>query len=319
LNGILNINKPPGITSFQTVAAVRRAAGACKAGHTGTLDPDAEGVLPICLGRATRISEYLMETSKTYRADIKLGVSTDTYDLSGQITATGDATGITRTAIVAALADFQGDIKQVPPMYSALKQNGRPLYRLAREGVSVARSARDITIYRLDIIAWEPPLLTLELDCSKGTYIRSLAHDLGETLGCGAVMANLTRRRCGSLDIADAHTLEEVAEAGQRQHLEDLLLPMDSILGHLPALNLNAAQSTAFGYGQLIPIAEITDLPDNLAATGIRVYNENKAFIGIGRPDSDDALMLKPQKVFVTSPPRPIGQIGEFEGLAPQE
>jgi tRNA pseudouridine55 synthase len=306
LNGILNVNKPPGITSFQAVATVRHAAGQCKTGHTGTLDPDATGVLPICLGKATRISEYLMDTSKTYRTDIKFGVSTDTYDLSGQVIATGDVTGITIEQINKALASFRGDIKQVPPMYSALKLNGRPLYRMAREGVSVARTARDITIYRLDVIAWQPPLLTLELDCSKGTYIRSLAHDLGETLGCGAAMANLSRLRCGSLDIADALTLEEITEAGQQQHLEDLLLPMDSMLGHLPALHLNEAQTTTFGYGQLIPMTEITDLPANLSATGLRVYDENNTFIGIGRPDSDDELMLKPKKVFNPSPPRPI-------------
>lgn len=312
MNGILNVNKPPGITSFQAVAAVRRAAGARKAGHSGTLDPDAEGVLPVCLGQATRISEYLMETSKTYRAGIKFGVSTDTYDLSGQITATGDATGINRAAIARALDNFRGDIEQVPPMYSALKLNGRPLYRLAREGVSVTRPARHITIYRLDIVAWDPPLLTLELDCSKGTYIRSLAHDLGETLACGAVMANLTRQRCGSLDVDDAHTLEEIAEAGQRYNLEDWLLPMDSLLGHLPALDLNAAQAIAFGYGQLIPLAEIAELPAGLSAPGIRIYDEHKAFIGIGRTDNDDELVLKPKKVFVTSPPRPIGQSEEI-------
>ncbi len=307
MNGILNVNKPPGITSFQAVAAVRRAAGAYKAGHSGTLDPDAEGVLPVCLGQATRVSEYLMETSKTYRAGIKLGVSTDTYDLGGQITATGDATGVNLAAIARALDNFRGDIKQVPPMYSALKLNGRPLYRLAREGVSVSRPARHISIYRLDIITWEPPLLTLELDCSKGTYIRSLAHDLGEALGCGAVMATLIRLRCGSLDITGAHTLEEVAEAGLRHNLADLLLPMDSLLGHLPAINLNAAQAVAFGYGQLIPFAEIAGLPADLSAPGTRVYDDGGVFVGIGRRDSDEELMLKPQKVFVTSPPQPIG------------
>lgn len=307
MDGILNINKPRGMTSFQVVAAVRRAAGMRKVGHGGTLDPDADGVLPVCLGQATRVSQYLLEGGKTYLAEIEFGISTDTYDLSGQVTARADAGAVTNERIEAACSGFRGVIAQTPPMYSALKHRGQPLYKLARRGITVARPAREVSIYRLEIKRWQPPRLTLEIDCGRGTYIRALAHDLGERLGCGAVLAGLSRLRCGPFRLADALAPDEIAAAGHKGQLHGLLHPADSVLKDWPSLTLNEAQATAFGYGQLIPIAEITGMPPGLdVGAAVRVYDDGVVFLGTGRLEGETEY-LKPLKVFRPSQPRPIG------------
>jgi len=186
VDGILNINKPRDRTSFSVVAMVRRLSGERRVGHAGTLDPAATGVLPVCLGQGTRVTEYLVDAAKTYRAQIELGVATDTYDASGKITEQGDPSGISREQVESALASFRGTIQQIPPMYSAVKHLGQPLYKLARSGIEVERKSRRAEIYRLEITDWQLPVVTIEVECSKGTYIRSLAYDLGRSLGCGA-------------------------------------------------------------------------------------------------------------------------------------
>lgn len=210
--GFVNVNKPHGVTSHDVVARTRRTLGLKKVGHAGTLDPMATGVLILCLGGATRLSEYVMDTTKRYRATVRLGVETDTYDAEGQVVAERDASGITRKDVQRLLPTFVGEIEQVPPMYSAIKQRGRKLYELARAGEVVEREARQITIHALELVDWSPPQVTLDVTCSAGTYIRSLAHDLGSALGIGASLAGLERTVSGSFTIDDSVGLDAFLE-----------------------------------------------------------------------------------------------------------
>lgn len=240
LNGILNINKPRGLTSFAVVAAVKRSCGERHAGHAGTLDPIATGVLPVCLGNSTRVVEYLMDTAKTYRTQIGLGRTTDTYDAEGVTLKTADASPVTRSQIEGVITCFRGEIQQVPPVYSALKQHGKPLYRYAREGTIVTPVSRTITIYTLDLLDWQPPVITLRISCSKGTYIRSLANDIGVKLGCGAYMMELVREKYGPFDIKDAVSLSQVDDACRTGTLESILYPVDAVLTNMPSIVLNA-------------------------------------------------------------------------------
>ena len=209
-NGVINIYKPAGITSHGVVSRVRRILGMKKVGHTGTLDPDADGVLPICVGKGTKLSEMLMNKDKTYVAVVKLGVATDTQDSSGNILEIREVTA-DKEAILDVIMGFVGQIEQVPPMYSAIKIGGRKLYELARQGLEVERKARNVTIYSIDVNNISNDSVTITVDCSKGTYIRTLCHDIGEKLGCGAHMEKLTRTRAGKFDIKDSVTLEELS------------------------------------------------------------------------------------------------------------
>jgi tRNA pseudouridine55 synthase len=206
--GFVNVNKPRGVTSHDVVARTRRTLGLKKVGHAGTLDPMATGTLILCLGGATRLSEYVMDTTKAYRATLRLGVETDTHDAEGQVVNVCDTSGISRADIERLLPTFIGKIEQVPPMYSAIKQHGRKLYQLARAGETVEREARRVTIHALELIDWSPPLVTLDVTCSAGTYIRSLAHDLGGALGVGASLDALERTASGSFTIEDAVDLD---------------------------------------------------------------------------------------------------------------
>jgi tRNA pseudouridine55 synthase len=212
VDGIINVLKPVGMTSADVVRWVRRWTKAEKAGHIGTLDPGAAGVLPICLGKATRLAEYHTEEGKTYRAEITLGITTDTQDAFGREVARM-LPDVSRSDFLGALAKFIGEIEQVPPMYSALKKNGKPLYAYARQGIDLAREKRKVVINRLDMIAWqdEPyPKALIDIDCSKGTYIRTLCQDIGTELGCGAHMSFLLRLRAGRFSLEEALTLEEI-------------------------------------------------------------------------------------------------------------
>ena len=293
MDGILNINKPAGITSYRAVAAVKRLSGEKRVGHAGTLDPDATGVLPVCLGRGTRVIEFLMNTAKTYRAVIELGVATDTYDASGNVTARADATGVTRDAVETALGGFRGKIQQTPPMYSALKHQGKPLYELARAGISIERQSRPVTIHRLELAGWEPPALTLEVECSKGTYIRSLAHDLGHILGCGAHLAALERTQCGIFGIGDAAGLEKVEKAFQSGNAESLLYPIDSVLQDMESIEVNAAEESAISMGQTLDRE-----PDDSGGRYRRAYAPNGRFVAILHRDKETGVW-RPKKVFV--------------------
>lgn len=248
MDGVLIIDKELGLTSNDVVRKVRRLLGLRRVGHCGTLDPLATGVLPVAVGRGTRLVEFLMEGEKTYRATLKLGESTATQDAEGDVLERRDWSGITEPAIVAVAATLVGPIAQIPPMYSALKRDGVPLYKLARQGVEVVREARAVTIFRLDVLAIDLPFVTIEVDCSKGTYIRTLAHDLGQLLGCGGHLTALRRTRNGRFGEAESITLtalEARIKAGGETPLFDLFAAMSGV----PCLPLtsSAAQKLSDG------------------------------------------------------------------------
>ncbi len=293
MDGILNVNKPPAMTSYGVVARVKRLTGERRAGHTGTLDPAASGVLPVCLGQATRVVEFLMDAAKTYRAVIELGISTDTYDASGNVTRRGDPSGIDIQHIEEALEAFCGSIRQVPPMFSALKHGGRPLYKLARAGVTVERKSRPVTVYRLELISFESPLVELEIECSKGTYIRSLAHDLGWGLGCGAHLRSLVRTRSGTFDIGNAVSLPDLEKAFRGGDWQRFLYPVDSVLEHLPRVALDEAGEASIKNGSSIALPAGTDTEKLL-----RAYSHDGRFLAVLRYLPDSALW-HPDKVFV--------------------
>ncbi len=252
LAGILNVDKPAGMTSHDVVDAIRRAAGQRKVGHAGTLDPMATGVLLVCLGQATRVAEYLMAGRKHYRATIVLGTSTDTYDVEGEIIASSGPTDFSRAEIEAALACFVGCIEQVPPMYSAIKRDGRPLYELARQGQTVEREPRRVEIDQIKLLDWTPPSFIVEVICSPGTYIRSLAHDLGQHLGSGAYLATLVRMASGQFTLEEAVSLDRLEEAFQHGQEDRYLLPLDEALLDWPAMIVGADDAQRVVLGQAI-------------------------------------------------------------------
>jgi tRNA pseudouridine55 synthase len=237
MNGILLIDKPQGMTSHDVVRRVRRLLRTRRVGHTGTLDPLATGVLPVAVGEATRIVQFLMEGDKTYRAVLKLGETTTTQDAEGEVLERRPADGITAEAVMAAARSFAGVIHQLPPMYSALKKDGVPLYRLARQGIEVERESREVRIDRLQVLDVDLPLVTLEVDCSKGTYVRTLCHDLGLALGTGAHLVALRRTRSGSFTEADCVTLEQLETDGTATPPH---LSVDEALRGMPALDIDA-------------------------------------------------------------------------------
>ena len=232
MNGIIIVNKEPGFTSHDVVAKLRGILHFKKIGHTGTLDPDAEGVLPVCVGKATKVCDLLTDRDKTYTAVVKLGVTTDTLDMTGEILSRA-AVSVTEDALRAVLREFTGELEQVPPMYSAIKVNGKRLYELARQGKEVERQARRVVIHRLILTESDLPEdeFTIEITCSKGTYIRALCRDIGERLGCGAAMKHLVRTRVGDFCLPDALTLTEIEERAKASPSggEELLMPVDSV------------------------------------------------------------------------------------------
>ena len=283
-SGILNVNKPVGMTSFAVVSLVRRLTGVRRVGHAGTLDPIADGVLPVCLGRATRIVEYLVSAPKAYHAGIRLGAATDTYDSEGTVVATGDPSGVTREEVEAVLAGFVGEIRQLPPLYSALKHQGRPLYEYARAGKTVPRQERTVTIYRLELRCFAPPTLEIELEVGRGAYVRSLAQDLGERLGCHAHLERLTRLRSGPFALEDAIGLDELREAAEQGTWKELLYPADYVLESWYAALLGEEHSLDLCRGQLVELAPVRPELLNLAPdTPCRAYSHEGEFLGILR------------------------------------
>ncbi len=283
VDGVLLLDKPIGLTSNDALQKARRLFSAAKGGHTGTLDPLATGLLPLCFGEATKFSADLLDADKTYVAELKLGVTTDSGDAEGQIIATV-AVDVEKDAIFKVLPQFVGDIAQVPPMHSALKRNGRPLYELARKGIEVEREARAVTIHAIELLAFSGDRVTLRVSCSKGTYIRVLAADIGAALGCGAHLVGLRRTRVGDLDLARSVTLAELEsmdEAGRAGRLQ----PVDALLHSLPLLNLDGAAAERFRHGNPV------DLAAGLAGK-IRVYVDDR-LIGVGEPGSDGRLWPK--------------------------
>lgn len=293
VSGILNIDKPSGITSHDVVARIRRSVRQRRVGHAGTLDPLATGVLVICLGMATRLAEYLTRHDKSYRATVHLGISTDTYDADGKPTSTHDGPLPDEAAVRAALPGFHGTIQQIPPIYSAIKLGGQPLHRRVRRGESVVPSPRQVVLQRITLVDWAPPTFSLEVNCSAGTYIRSLAHDLGAALGCGAHLSGLSRLRSGRFSLDEALPLLEfergVAEGSWQQHLR----PLDTALADLDALQLTADETAQIACGQAIE----GPLPRDGSVA--RAYARNGDFLAVVEYAADDGLW-HPRKVFTT-------------------
>ena len=320
-DGFLNLNKPRGLTSHDVVDRVRRLTGVRRVGHAGTLDPLAAGVLLVCVGRATRVSEYLMTGQKVYHARLRLGVATDTYDAEGQVVAEAEVE-VSRAQVEAALAQFRGRITQVPPVYSALKHKGTPLHRLARRGVDVERlsflKARQVDVFRLELTGWRPPECTLEVTCSPGTYVRALAHDLGQALGCGAHLTGLTRLASGDFRLDAAITLEEFAQASAEGRWPDLLYPIDAALTRFPALYLDTEAARRLCAGQAVEVGETSPSPvEACGGVGVEVDERNEA-AGLVRAYGPDRTFLalvaydpatrrwRPRKVFHTWRPEPV-------------
>ena len=295
LHGILVIDKEPGLTSHDVVARVRRITGERKVGHTGTLDPAATGVLPVCLGAATKVIEYLQDSSKTYYAEVVLGVATDTDDLEGRIVAEAPAPPLTEAELDRALEGFRGAIEQVPPMYAAIKVAGRKLYDLARAGETVERAPRVVRIDTLALLGWEPPVARLLIDCSKGTYIRALARDLGQALGCGASLHRLARLRTGPFYLDQALTLAELAEEFDVTPWPELALHPDEALLDWPAIVLDAAGVAAWRNGQPLRLGGQGGAPE-AAGERCRAYSVEGDWLGLARYDAERGAW-QPEKV----------------------
>jgi len=298
MDGILNINKPPGKTSFSIVALVRRLSGERRVGHAGTLDPMATGVLPVCLGQGTRVTEFLVAATKAYQAQIELGVTTDTYDASGKIIQRQDPSQISQSQFESALASFRGSIAQTPPMYSAVKHQGKRLYQLAREGVIVNRESREIRIDKLELMDWQPPFATIEVVCSKGTYIRSLANDLGEALGCGATLKELTRLRCGPFHIQDSVSVPRLEEAFRHGNWQSYSYPIDTVLQHLAAVMVNDNEAQIIKNGGSLVLEDYDSLAKPAPLNRCRAYNHDGRFLGILCFNSKKG-QWQPKKVFL--------------------
>ncbi len=274
VDGVLLLDKPAGMTSNAALQACKRLLNACKAGHTGSLDPIATGLLPLAFGEATKLSQFLLDADKRYRAVFHLGRATSTYDSEGEVTATRPVT-VGRAEVERVLARFTGEIEQIPPMYSAIKQGGKPLYKLARAGVEVARAPRRITVRELRLLALDGERLTVEISCSKGTYIRTLAHDVGEAMGCGAHVAELRRLAVGTLEVGAAVTFAAF-EAAAPAARAALLHAGDSLLTGLPAVRLTSLAAHYLCQGQAVTARH------GLAPGWVRLYEEERRFIGLG-------------------------------------
>ncbi|CAL1239948.1 tRNA pseudouridine(55) synthase TruB [Candidatus Methylocalor cossyra] len=292
VDGVLLLDKTPGFTSNAALQRAKRLLGARKAGHTGSLDPIASGLLPLCFGEATKLSGFLLNTDKRYRVQVRLGVTTTTGDAEGAITATQPVPPLTEAQIEATLAAFRGEIFQVPPMFSALKQGGRRLYELAREGLEVRREPRRVTLYELRLEGFDGSVLDLSVHCSKGTYIRTLAEDIGRALGCGGHVQALRRTAVGDLEVRDAHTLDQL-EALAEGERSTLLLPMDHIVARWPAVQLNELLSFYVRKGEAVQV------PRAPKEGWVRLYHRETVFLGVGEVLDDGRIaprrLVKPR------------------------
>ncbi len=302
LSGVLVLDKASGMTSNRALQLAKRLFDANKAGHTGALDPLATGVLPICFGEATKFSQFLLDADKGYRITACFGRSTTTLDAEGEVTGERDASALTGGQLEQALAEFRGWIDQIPPMYSALKQDGRPLYELARRGEEVERQPRRVRVDRLELLEFSSgPLAsaTLEVDCSKGFYIRSLIADLGERLGTGAHVTALRRIRAGNYLLQDAHSLEslELERGGaEAAVLDRQLLPLDSPLAALPSVILDGSSAEFFIQGQSVIVAEVYRF--GVEGDIVRVFAEGGSFLGVA--EVSDGGRVKPKRLIAS-------------------
>jgi tRNA pseudouridine55 synthase len=288
VNGILLLDKPMGMTSNEALQRVKRLYQARKAGHTGSLDPLATGLLPVCLGEATKVSAFLLDADKRYQVRVRLGITTSTADAEGEVIATASLEGVDKAGICALLPRFRGEIEQLPPMYSAVKHKGERLYNLARQGIEVEREPRRITIHRLELIDWAPPELSLELHCSKGTYVRTLAEDLGRAAGCGAHVSALRRHEVGpyGAGMLTLDSLEAQAQQGM-DALDALLLPMQSALAHWPELRVSDDSAYYLKQGQAVLI------PQAPSRGWVRLYTKAGRFLGAGTILDDGKVQPK--------------------------
>lgn len=293
MDGVLSINKPTGVTSYEVVARLKRLTGKRRIGHGGTLDPLACGVLPIFFGKATRVIEYFQNSRKTYKADIELGRTTDTYDAEGEVTSEKDCSYVTRQTLEEALCKFTGNIKQLPPMYSAVKHNGKRLYELAREGKEVTRKQRDAVVYEIKLNEWENPSFSITVECGKGTYIRSLAYDIGESLGCGAYLKALERTKYGSFNVEESSTLEEMEKAALEGTWQKKLKSIDYVLEDMPEIKLGDDDIKKVVNGVFVEIKN-EELKDGAI---LRIYDKEGGFTAIARYNKTD-MLLHPVKVF---------------------
>ena len=290
LDGIVLIDKPLGLSSNIALQKTKRIFQAQKAGHTGSLDPLATGMLPICLGEATKISGFLLSADKCYRAVCKLGVTTNTGDSDGEVLSEQPVGPLDVAQVREVLMQFLGDSKQVPPMHSAIKRDGVPLYKLAHQGIEVEREARDITIHSIDLVSLEADELEIDVCCSKGTYIRTLAEDIGEALGCGAHISALRRTGIGALDNNEMHTLDSLtalAEQQGKEALDSVLLPTEAALPDWPEVQLSADASFYLCQGQAVFVPQLKD------RGWVRLFGDNKRFLGLGTVLDDGRVAPK--------------------------
>lgn len=294
INGVVLLDKPAGLSSNAALLRVKRQLNAKKAGHTGTLDPFATGLLPLCFGEATKFAQDLLDTDKTYQTTICLGVKTSTGDTEGEVVAMRNADCLARSEIEAVLARFTGEIEQVPPMYSALKKDGRPLYAYARAGIEVQREARRVTVHEMTLLDFDAPFLSLKISCSKGTYIRTLGEDIGEALGCGAHLKTLRRIKVGTLDISDAVALPEVEQA-ENPCDSRILRPVDYLLSTCFPVMLSREQAGRFMHGQRLSLEkEGLHVPDDMMR--VRVYAAADGKL-LGTAKIRDGRVLAPERL----------------------
>lgn len=274
MNGIIVLDKPNGKTSHDMVSFMRRLTGIRRIGHTGTLDPMATGVLPICIGSAAKVSDMLTETDKRYRAEFVLGIETDTEDISGSVLEKREV-AVSEAEIREAVLSFVGKISQIPPMYSAIKQNGKKLYELARQGIEVERQPREVTIHSIDILDISENTVAIDVLCSKGTYIRTLCADIGKKLKTGACMTSLRRTAAGMFTIENSYTVEELEK--RRDEISDLLIPTENVFADLPPIYLNEKQTRSIVNGVRMTWR------DGIENQSYRLYNEKREFLCVSR------------------------------------
>ncbi len=304
MDGFLNVNKPRGITSHDVVDEIRKLVGRKKVGHTGTLDPEATGVLPIAIGKATKVIQFLKD-GKEYRATMRLGITTDTQDIMGKVIAKSEVVNIAEEKIRKVFKNFLGKIEQVPPMVSAVKVKGERLYKLAREGKDVERSKRTVEIYRLDLLNYEPPDITLEVSCSRGTYIRTLCHDMGKTLGCGACLKDLVRTKSGIFTLKESRPLEELR---RMPNLERFLVSMDKALVHLPIVRINEKTRESLLHGGPIGTSGIQELSSPVKKEElVRVHNTKESLLAIAKALFDIGDLRIVKEVVAFKPVRVLG------------
>lgn len=299
VDGILLLDKPLGRSSNAALQKVRYLFNAKKAGHTGSLDPLATGVLPICFGQASKVTAFLLDSDKRYRCTAQLGVTTTTGDKEGEELETREVTTFNADDIEKVLTNFRGAIEQIPPMHSALKHNGQPLYKLARQGIDVERKVRHITIHELTLIEFNEDTITLDVHCSKGTYIRTLAQDIGDAMGFGAHLSMLRRTEVSPFDCSKLYTIEEINKLATKNALKEILLPIDSALLEFPQMQLTNEEVALIRNG--IKITR-EDTPESGM---IRLYTEQQEFLGIGQhvTGENGKIILAPRRLMNTQTP----------------